>query len=64
MTDVVSHPLDSPAPILMVVAGIAVLVLGSLFVTGLLWEASGPATVSTSHAVVHSQPQPPVKQPG
>lgn len=51
MTDEVSHPMDSPRPILMVVAGLAVLVLGTLFVTGLSWEISGPATVSTSHAV-------------
>lgn len=50
MENEVSHPMDSPTPILMVVAGLAVLVLGSLFVTGLVWEASGPATVSTSHA--------------
>lgn len=50
MTDEASHPMDSPAPIMMVVAGIAVLVLGTLFVTGLSWEISGPPTVSTSHA--------------
>lgn len=50
MADEVSHPMDSPRPILMVVAGLAVLVLGTLFVTGLSWEISGPATVSTSHA--------------
>ena len=50
MENEVSHPMDSPTPILMVVSGIAVLVLGTLFVTGLTWEISGPATVSTSHA--------------
>ena len=50
MDNEVSHPMDSPTPILMVVAAGAVLVLGSLFVTGILWEAGGPATVSTSHA--------------
>ena len=55
MQNEIPHPprdpaMNSPTPILMVVAGLAVLVLGSLFVTGLVWEAGGPATVYTSHA--------------
>ncbi|MFT3725678.1 MAG: hypothetical protein QM773_19120 [Hyphomonadaceae bacterium] len=55
--------MESPAPILLGVAVIAVLVLGSLFTTGIIWEASGPATVSTS--VSHAQaPQPAAKHPG
>lgn len=59
MADEVSHAMDSPTPILMFVAGVAVLVLGGLFTTALIWEASGPATVSTTHA---SAPAP-VTQP-
>ena len=59
-----AHPMESPAPLLLGLAVVAVLVLGGLFTTGVLWEAGGPATVSTTtHAAVHSQPQP-AKQPG
>jgi uncharacterized membrane protein YdfJ with MMPL/SSD domain len=64
MTDEVSHPMDSPRPILMVVAGLAVLVLGVLFVTGLSWEINGPATVSTSHAAAPAPAAVPVKPQG
>lgn len=64
MTDEVSHPMDSPRPILMVVAGIAVLVLGTLFATGLTWEISGPPTVSTSHAAAPTPATAPVKPQG
>lgn len=64
MADEVSHPMDSPRPILMVVAGLAVLVLGTLFVTGLSWEISGPATVSTSHAAVPAPATAPVAPQG
>jgi len=64
MENEISHPMDSPAPILMVVAGLAVLVLGSLFVTGVLWEASGPATVSTSHAAAPAPAAQPVAPHG
>jgi len=58
MTDETPHVMDSPTPLLMVVAGAAVLVLGGLFTTAMIWEASGPATGATTHA---SAPKPPTQ---
>lgn len=56
-------PMESPAPILLGVAVVAVLVLGGLFITGVSWEASGPPTLasSTSHA---QAPHPAAKPAG
>jgi len=50
--------MDSPTPLLMVVAGVAVLVLGGLFTTAMIWEASGPATGTTHAAAPKPATQP------
>jgi hypothetical protein len=54
-------PMESPAPLLLGVAVIALLVLGSLFTTGVIWEASGPATMASSSS--HAQAPHPAAKP-
>ena len=50
------HPMESPGPILAVVAAIAILVLGGLMATDFIWTAQHPVT--TAHAPTHQAPPP------
>ena len=55
--------MESPAPILLGLGVVAVLVLGSLLATGIISEVNGTGAVSkpAPHAQLH---QPPAKPPG
>lgn len=55
--------MESPAPILLGLGVIAVLLLGSLFATGVIWETSGPATLASSSSHAHA-PHPAAKPAG
>lgn len=46
----VDPPMSSPAPVLAVVAAIAILVLGGLMATDFIWSASHPVTVAHTPA--------------
>ncbi len=43
-----AHPMESPGPILAVVAAVAILLLGGLMATDFIWTAQHPVT--TAHA--------------
>lgn len=54
--------MESPAPILLGLGVVAVLVLGSLLATGIISEISGTGAVSTSAS--HAQAPQPATHPG
>jgi len=53
-----SQPMESPGPILAVVAAIAILVIGGLMATEFIWTASHPVTVAHAPAA-HTAPAAP-----
>ncbi len=60
MEDDDTHPMDSPAPIILGVALIATLVLGALMITDIVWQIGGPMTLASTSmpAPKASPPQP------
>jgi hypothetical protein len=47
MEDDLSHPMETPGPVLAGIAILAVLILGTLMAIDTFWQASGPVTMAT-----------------
>jgi hypothetical protein len=57
MTEEPAHPMSSPAPVLAVIAALAILLLGGLMLIDAFWQASGPVTVATPSTPIPPQAQ-------